>query len=116
VPFIPSRSQTYTWTISDSEWGPNNVNRYDYDTSVLWVVDSASYAFRRELGRITNRVKYRRVVPTGDPGDNTTKNVPAPDSIPDVNPDLGFPAFNFDAPEIYFPDDGLTLATLTRPF
>lgn len=108
--FIPSKSQLYTWTLDSTLAGANGVNRMNYDTTISWTIDSASQSFDPALGGMRVHVKYRRVTPVGDPGDDTTQNLPAPDSIPDALPDLGFPAFGFEIP--LWDDAGTTLANV----
>jgi hypothetical protein len=111
IPIIASRSQTYTWTLSEVG-GPDNVNRVIYDNSVLFTVDSASYQYDEKIAGYAVDVRYRRVITTGDPGDDLTQYLQAENQTLDPVPDYGYPAFGFDAPELVIPDEGLDLADI----
>lgn len=106
LPLIPSRSQLHWWTLQNVG-GPNNVNRINYDTTVWWTIDSVTEDYNPR-GVFNIRVRYRRVAAVGDPGDDTTTNLPAPGQVPAI-PDLGLDAFNFQLPELSFPDTGLAI-------
>lgn len=105
LPFIPARSQVFTWTLDTTLAGPNGVNRIVYTTSTLWTIDSVRLQYSVREGSYTSRVRYRRVSRIGDRGANTTQ--PDPGSIQPALPDLGLPAFSFEFPEFTFPDVGL---------
>lgn len=108
---IPSRAQVYTWTLDIDIPGPNGVQRISYDTSILWLLESVSYTPGFN-GTCAVKAKYLRLAPVGEPGEDTTKL--APNQIPPALPDLGLPAFNFEFPEVRFPDIGL-LPTQVSP-
>lgn len=104
--FTPSRDQLYTFTLT-AVGGPNGVNRIEYTTADKWTVDTVSVGHDQRLGRFVVRVRFRLVSPIGDAGDDTTNYYVAPGTTVDPLPDLGFPAFNFEFPEVLFPDVGL---------
>lgn len=113
VQFIPSRDQLFTFSLT-AVGGPNGVNRIEYTTADKWTVDTVSAGHDQRFGRFVIRVRFRLVSPIGDPGDDTTNYYVAPGTIVDPLPDLGFPAFNFEFPEVLFPDVGL-LPTQVAP-
>ena len=97
-----SRGQVVTWTLDTLS--ANGVDRIVYDTTVKWTVETVSYRFTPD-GTWSPRVRYRRVPGIGAPGDDTTQI--AENEQEDLLPDLGLPAFDFELPDIYFPDIGL---------
>lgn len=101
---IPSRYQYYTLTIDTTVAGANGVSRIIYDTGTQWLLEAVSYA-RQGNGTTGVRARYRKLPRIGDPGDNVTQV--AANEIEDQLPDFGDPAFNWDLPELTFPDDGL---------
>jgi hypothetical protein len=109
IGLIPSRSQVYTVTLSNVG-GPNGVNRVEYDTSTLWTLEGITVEYDAGRGQLIPRGKLRRVADIGGPGDNTTQNIPAANSVADPFPDLGSPAFDFELPAVTFPDVGLDLS------
>jgi hypothetical protein len=111
IGLIPSRAQVYTVTLSNVG-GPSGVNRVEYDTSTLWTLESVAIEYDAEHGRLIPHGKLRRVADIGGPGDNTTQNIPAVNQIPDPLPDLGFPAFSFELPEVSLSDVGLELSQI----
>lgn len=98
----PSRSMLYTFTLDALD--ANGVNRISLTTATLWMLESVSYG-RGGNGTTGVRANYRKLPRIGDPGDNTTQV--AANSVDDSLPDLGFPAFNWELPELTFPDVGL---------
>jgi hypothetical protein len=107
---VPSRAQFYTWTLTITDAAPNGVHRITYDTSVLWLLEAVDYTPGKN-GTCDVVTTYLRLVPIGDPGDNTTKI--APNEILPAVPDLGLPSFGFQYPEAMFPDAGLLISQVS---
>lgn len=100
----PSRSMLYTFTLDALDVA--GVNRISLTTATLWMLESVSYG-RGGNGTTGVRANYRRLPRIGDPGDNTTQV--ASNSVDTAIPDIGLAPFNFELPELLFPDIGTTI-------
>jgi hypothetical protein len=104
--FTPSRYQLFTFTVDTTLAGAQGVNRINYTTDDYWLLESVSL-ITGENGVAEVSVDYRKLIATGDLGDNTT--LTAPGEVPIAVPDIGVPAFDWEFPELTFPDAGLDL-------
>jgi hypothetical protein len=106
--FIPSKGQLFTFTVDLLT--ANGVNRITYTTADKWMLERFQLNHQNKAGSTTNQGVFRRLLPPGSRGDDTTQ---VPDnSIVDPTPDLGLPAFDFELPALAFPDLGLTLGEI----
>lgn len=104
--FRASRSQVYTWTITNTLAHGNDVNRVVYDNQTDWTIDSVNMRFDETIGGFAVKPRYRRVCDAAQAGIDTTVNIPAQNEIP-LPPDIPIPPLPDQYPEVTYPDDGL---------
>ncbi len=106
---IASRSQLYTFTLASTLAGTNGVQRIVLDTTTKWLLENMSITPIGN-GAVDINGSFRKLSKIGD----TTglDMTPGPDSNFEISvPDVAIPAFDFQYPETYWPDDSTTLAT-----
>lgn len=105
---IASRSQLYTFTLAATLSGTNGVQRIVYTTATKWLLESASLTPIGN-GAVDITGTFRKLSRIGD----TTglDMTPGPDSNTGISiPDIAIPAFDFQDPETWWPDDSTALA------
>lgn len=103
---VPSRAELYTLTLPATVAGTNGVNRMVYTTATKWLCEGVSFS-RPGNGTTGVRIRYRVLSRVGDPGMDTTELLVLDGEIDPAVDYIGDPPYDFEDPEVIYPEDGL---------